>query len=142
MYSILLVCLINTTLTACSSDSMVLPIQNGRILKDRTDSLLTMHPQGVLISPTDDFVIRSCSDGKVNGVIQFKDESLIIVAASDGKFYTYGMVDHPTVKKGELVSKGSILGRLDNTIGDNNYILFSVSKRENNLNAYRYVIYR
>jgi hypothetical protein len=64
---------------------MLLPVQNGRVVRDRSDSMLLVHPVGILISPTDNFAVCSCSEGKVTAVTKLQERYLVVVASDDKK---------------------------------------------------------
>ena len=133
-------------LGACSSppnsDTLLLPIQNGKVVDDSNRSMLA-HPIGILIAPTTDFSVQSCSTGKINAVIKLQDNTfLVVVASSNSIFYSYGLVDEVTVQKGQAISQGAVLGRLKNSPEELNYLAFSVSRDNKDLNAEKYLVYQ
>jgi hypothetical protein len=133
-------------LAACSStsnaDALLLPIQNGRIVKDSNRSMMH-HPIGILIAPTNDFEVRSCTNGKISAVIKLQDNKSLIVVASDKiTYYSYGLVDEVAVEKGQTISKGSVLGKLKNIPGELNVLAFSIRREGKDLNAEKYTVYQ
>jgi murein DD-endopeptidase MepM/ murein hydrolase activator NlpD len=125
-----------------NGDALLLPIQRGIIIKDSNRSMMH-HPMGILIAPTNDFEVRSCTNGKINAVIKLQDnKSLIVVASDKNTYYSYGLVDEVAVEKGQTISKGSVLGKLKNSPGELNVLAFSVSRDSKDLNAEKYTVYQ
>ena len=145
MYLILFALLYSVSALSCKTDTLLLPIQNGIVVKDKTDSSLTMHPNGILVSPTDNFNVRSCTDGKIATVTEMPGGSnryLVIVVATDGRTYGYGLIDTATVIRDQAITKGAIIGTLTKGQREENYIIFTVLKDGRFLNSEKYLVYQ
>ena len=117
-----------------ASDTMQLPIYNGKVL-ELDSNLFCSRRLGLSILPTSDFAIRSCSDGKVHKIWKMdSNEGYEVMIASGDTFYSYSMIDSIKVKVGETVFKGELIGNKRGINNNDSYIIFSVFKKEKELN--------
>ncbi len=139
---IILLTLLSIGSRSSYTDSLILPIKNGVIIKDFTDSSLTIHPEGVLIAPTDQLEVRSCSDGIVRSTFQFHDTYTVIVSAGNNLYYRYSNIDTVVIKKGQKITKGIVLGMLNAKTHEKKPIIFSTFKGDKYVNALNYLIWK
>jgi murein DD-endopeptidase MepM/ murein hydrolase activator NlpD len=121
----------------CNSDSLQLPIKNGKIIQSKqgVDRL----NKAVIIVPGDDICIRSCLDGKIS--IIDKDESgYTVCVKSDSITMIYSIFDSIDVKLNENIKRGDVIGLKNKTLNDYNYIMFSVFIFEKEVEAADYLV--
>ena len=120
-------------------DTMQLPIYNGRVLTLKEKSA-PAH-RGIFIQPSNDFNVRSCSDGKVQNVFQVGSDWAIVIMQNDIS-YTYAQMDSVTVNPGEFVNKGDLIGQRKLIPNDFKSIIFFVLKGNKELDPEKFVVYQ
>ena len=90
-----------------AGDTMRLPINGGRIL---TLEKSAQAHRGIFIQPSNDFNVRSCSDGKVQSVFKVGSDWAMVIMQNDTS-YAYAQMDSVTVNPGELVNRGDLIGQ-------------------------------
>src|SRR5437763_15998366 len=91
-----------------TADTMHLPIEGGRILTIK-EKAQPAH-RGIFIQPTNDFSVRSCSDGRVQNVFQVGSGWAVVILQNDTSI-TYAQMDSVTVNPGNMVNKGDLIGQ-------------------------------
>ena len=120
------------------SDTMRLPVYGGRILALKEKS--TPAHRGILIEPTNDFNVRSCSDGKVQNVFKAGADWAMVIMQNDTS-YAYAQMDSTTVNPGEFVNKGNVIGRRKLIPNDYKSIIFFVLKGNKELDPEKFITY-
>ena len=120
------------------ADTMLLPLYDGKILSidDKSKTAKT----GVLIRPSSDFSVRSCTDGKVQSVWQTRSGWCSMINSNDTLF-TYAQMDTVLVNPGWLISKGELIGERKQIMNDYNSIIFIVLKGNRELDPENFIIY-
>src|SRR5450432_23683 len=95
--------LLNKNITV---DTMRLPINRGRIL-NLNEKSAPAH-RGIFIQPSDDFNVRSCSDGKVQSVFKAGSGWAVVIMQNDTS-YAYAQMDSVMVNPGEFVNSEDII---------------------------------
>jgi murein DD-endopeptidase MepM/ murein hydrolase activator NlpD len=116
---------------------MQLPVTRGRILT-LTEKSSPAH-RGLLIQPTDDFNIRSCSDGKVQSVFKVGSDWAIVIAIHDTSF-AYAQMDSVLVNPGQFVMRGDLIGQRKLIPNDYKSIIFFVLKGNKELDPEKLII--
>ncbi len=70
---------------------LYLPIKNGKTVDLNTDA--RKHSSSILITPTSDFSVRSCSSGKVVQIKKTENYGFGVMIMSNGVFYNYTMLN-------------------------------------------------
>jgi murein DD-endopeptidase MepM/ murein hydrolase activator NlpD len=133
----IILCLINNSFQ--NGDTILFPIYSSKIVVQKVDSFA--HPNGILISPTTDFIVKSCSNGLVKSIIKLHDGKLVVIQSTNELFYSYALIDAIKVKKGQTILRGAIIGRVIRKNSNDSYIIFSVLKNNKYVNAKKYLIY-
>lgn len=105
-YSFLVLLFLNTNLY---NDTLLLPVKNGELIEMTSND----HPYGlgILISPSSDFNIRSCTDGVVLKISKIDiDYTYQIAIKSKNIIFFYSMMDTVFVKTNEKIKKGEVIG--------------------------------
>ena len=120
-----------------SCDSLKLPVRNGKIINENiyADKL----NKAILIEPTIDFGIYSCSDGKISAINK-DDQEYQIIITQDSLMLMYSIVDSASVLKGQVIKKGDLIGFKTNKTSNEKYIMFSVFKGTKEINAKDYLV--
>lgn len=118
---------------------MRLPIHGGRIL-DIKEKSAPAH-RGIFIQPSGDFIVRSCSDGKVQNVFQVGSDWAIVIMQNDTS-YAYAQMDSATVNPGELISRGDLIGQRKLIPNDYKSIIFFVLKGNKELDPEKFIVYQ
>jgi len=122
--------------TAC--DTMRLPISCGTILTLKEKSA-PAH-RGIFIQPSNNFKVRSCSDGKVQSVFKVGSDWAIVIIQNDTSF-AYAQMDSVTVNPGEFVNKGDLIGQRKLIRDDYKSIIFFVLKGNRELDPEKFIVY-
>jgi|SRR5450755_3469223 hypothetical protein len=122
-----------------SGDTMLLPINRGRILTLKEKSA-PAH-RGIFIQPSDDFNVRSCSDGKVQSVFKVGSDWAIVIMQNDTS-YAYAQMDSVVVNPGEIVSSGDLIGQRKLIPNDYNSIIFFVLKGDKELEPEKFILFK
>ena len=117
-------------------DSMLLPVSNGKIITLEKGS--SVAHRGIFIQPTNDFNVKSCSDGKVQNLFRAKTGWVIVIANEDTLF-TYAQLDSAAVNPGWEISKGDLIGRRKLIPGDYKSIIFFILKGKKELDPEKYI---
>jgi septal ring factor EnvC (AmiA/AmiB activator) len=119
-----------------SIDTLRLPVANGYIYHPKTDTTLLCRKRiGIYISATSDFNVKSVHQGRVIKVISMKSgDGYEVAIVSGSSYFFYGQIYKVTVKVGQIVQRGQIIGELSSQQGDNNFLLFSVYKHGKEVN--------
>jgi Peptidase family M23 len=120
-----------------SGDTMLLPITRGRILTLREKS--PPAHRGIFIQPSDDFNVRSCSDGKVKNVFKIGSGWAVVIAQQDTS-YTYAQMDSVTVNSGQFVNTGDLIGERKLIPNDYKSIIFFVLKGNKELDPEKFIV--
>src|SRR5450432_1723119 len=120
-----------------SGDTMRLPINRGRIL-NLNEKSAPAH-RGIFIQPSDDFNVRSCSDGKVQSVFQVGSDWAIVIMLNDTS-YAYAQMDSVVVNPGELISRGDLIGQRKLIPNDYKSIIFFVLKGNKELDPKQFIV--
>ncbi len=120
-----------------AADTMLLPVYGGKILSlhDKTKTAKS----GILIRPTGDFSVRSCSDGKVQSVWQTKSGWCAMINSND-TFFTYAQMDTVLVNPNWLINRGDLIGERKLIPNDYNSIIFIVLKGNKELDPENFII--
>jgi len=118
---------------------MLLPINRGRILTLKEKSA-PAH-RGIFIQPSDDFNVRSCSDGKVQSVFKVGSDWAIVIMQNDTS-YAYAQMDSVVVNPGEIVSSGDLIGQRKLIPNDYNSIIFFVLKGDKELEPEKFILFK
>jgi hypothetical protein len=121
------------------ADTMRLPITRGRIITLKEKSA-PAH-RGIFIQPSNDFNVRSCSDGKVQSVFQVGADWAIVIMLNDTS-YAYAQMDSVVVNPGELISRGDLIGQRKFISNDYNSIIFFVLKGNKELDPEKFIVYQ
>jgi hypothetical protein len=121
-----------------AGDTMRLPINAGRILTLK-DKSAPAH-RGIFIQPSNDFNVRSCSDGKVQSVFKVGADWAMVIMQNDTSF-AYAQMDSITVNPGELIKKGDLIGQRKLIPNDYKSIIFFVLKGNKELDPGKFIIY-
>jgi hypothetical protein len=120
-------------------DTMLLPIRGGRILSPGDHS--KTKPLGLLIRPSGDDTVRSCSNGKVQRVWQIGKNWCTTITIEDTSF-TYAQMDTVMVHPGEPVNMGDLIGERRMIPNDYNSIIFIVLKGNKELDPGKFIFYK
>ena len=121
-----------------AGDTMRLPIDGGRILTVKEKSA-PAH-RGIFIQPSNDFNVRSCSDGKVQSVFKVGADWAMVIMQNDTS-YAYAQMDSVTVNPGELINRGDLIGQRKLIPNDYKSIIFFVLKGNKELDPEKFIIY-
>jgi Peptidase family M23 len=119
-------------------DTMRLPINGGKIL-DIKEKSRPAH-RGIFIQPSNDFNVRSCSDGKVQNVFKVGADWAMVIMQNDTS-YAYAQMDSVTVNPGELVNKGDVIGQRKLIPNDYKSIIFFVLSGNKELDPEKFIVY-
>jgi septal ring factor EnvC (AmiA/AmiB activator) len=122
-----------------AGDTMRLPINGGRIL-DLKEKSAQAH-RGIFIQPSNDFDVRSCSDGKVQNVFKVGADWAMVIMQNDTS-YAYAQMDSVTVNPGEFVNRGDLIGQRKLIPNDYKSIIFFVLKGNKELDPQEFIIYQ
>jgi hypothetical protein len=122
-----------------SGDTMLLPVNRGRILA-LTEKSSPAH-RGIFIHPTNDFNVRSCSDGKVQSVFKVSSDWAVVIIQHDTS-YAYAQMDTVIVNPGQYVNRGDLIGERKLIPNDYNSIIFFVLKGDKELESKKFIIYQ
>ncbi|HEX3081365.1 MAG TPA: M23 family metallopeptidase [Puia sp.] len=117
---------------------MRLPINGGKIL-DIKEKSRPAH-RGIFIQPSNDFNVRSCSDGKVQNVFKVGADWAMVIMQNDTS-YAYAQMDSVTVNPGELVNKGDVIGQRKLIPNDYKSIIFFVLSGNKELDPEKFIVY-
>jgi hypothetical protein len=120
-----------------SVDTMQLPIHGGRIL---TMEKSAQAHRGIFIQPSNDFNVRSCSDGKVQNVFKVGSDWALVIMQNDTS-YAYAQMDSVTLNPGELVNRGDLIGQRKLIPNDYHSIIFFVLKGNKELDPEKFIVY-
>ena len=120
-------------------DTLQLPIYNGRVLTLKEKSA-PAH-RGIFIQPSNDFNVRSCSDGKVQNVFKVGSDWAIVIMHNDTSF-AYAQMDSVSVNPGEFVNKGDLIGQRKLIPNDYKSIIFFVLKGNKELDPEKFIVYQ
>ena len=132
---IILLAFLSISNRECQTDSLILPIKNGKIIRDNTDSSLSFHPIGILIFPTDQFNVQSCSEGIIRSITKLNNTYIVLVLSKKNLYYSYSNINTVGVKKGQNIKRGTVLGVLSKEIGIDRHIVFSTFKGDKYVNS-------
>ncbi len=119
-------------------DTMRLPIYGGRILSLKEKSA-PAH-RGIFIQPSNDFNVRSCSDGKVQSVFKVGSDWAMVIMQNDTS-YAYAQMDSVTINPGEFVLRGDLIGQRKMIPNDYKSIIFFVLKGNKELDPENFVVF-
>lgn len=102
LHSLLLLCSINF-----NCDTLKLPLFNGEIKVEEVGALEP--PSGLLIMPTSDSIVRSCTDGLVLSSGDF-NSVLSVLVKTGNLYFSYDQLDSVFVAKGQIVKMGLPIG--------------------------------
>jgi len=122
-----------------SADTMLLPINRGRILT-LTEKSPPVH-RGIFIQPSDDFNVRSCSDGTVKNVFKAGSGWAVVIVQQDTS-YTYAQMDSVMINPGQFVNTGDLIGERKLIVNDYNSIIFFVLKGNKELDPEKFIVSR
>ena len=119
-----------------SIDTLRLPVANGYIYHPKTDTTLLCEKRiGIYISATSDFRVKSVRQGRVVKIFNIESGSgYAVTVASGSSYFFYGQIYKVSVKAGQTVQRGQIIGELSSQEGGNNFLLFSVYKHGKEVN--------
>jgi murein DD-endopeptidase MepM/ murein hydrolase activator NlpD len=120
-----------------AGDTMRLPINRGRIVVLEGKSAQTH--RGIFIQPSNDFNVRSCSDGKVQNVFQVGADWAMVIMKNDTS-YAYAQMDSVFLNPGEYVSKGDLIGERKLIPNDYKSIIFFVLKGNKELDPEKFIV--
>jgi murein DD-endopeptidase MepM/ murein hydrolase activator NlpD len=123
---------------SATTDTMRLPIYNGRILN--LEQKIRPAHRGILIQPANDFYIRSCSDGKVQNVFQVGSDWAMVIMQNDTS-YAYAQMDSVFLHPGEYVNRGDLIGQRKLIPNDYKSIIFFVLTGNKELDPEKFVVY-
>ena len=124
-----------------NNDTLLLPFCSGKVIENKLDNSYVTHPIGIFISPTNEFVVRSCSEGTDKKISKLRDGNLITVSSLRGLYYCYSPLANIKVIKGEKVHKGTLLGNILRVKDSENNLSFSVLRNDEFLDAKKYLVY-
>jgi septal ring factor EnvC (AmiA/AmiB activator) len=122
-----------------SADTMRLPVNRGRIISLQEKS--AQKHRGIFIQPSDDFNVRSCSDGRVQNVFQVGSDWAMVIMQYDTS-YTYAQMDSVFLNPGEFVNRGDLIGQRKLIPNDYKSIIFFVLKGNKELDPEKFIIYQ
>lgn len=122
-----------------AQDTMWLPISNGRVVTLKEKSA-PAH-RGIFIQPSNDFNVRSCSDGKVQNVFQVGSDWAMVIMQNDTG-YAYAQMDSVFVHPGEIVNRGDMIGQRKLIPNDYKSIIFFVLKGNKELDPEKFIVYQ
>lgn len=117
-------------------DTMRLPINRGRIISLKEKSA-QVH-RGIFIQPSNDFNVRSCSDGKVQSVFKVGVDWAMVIMQNDTS-YAYAQMDSVYVNPGEFVNRGDLIGQRKLIPNDYKSIIFFVLKGNKELDPEKFI---
>ena len=120
-------------------DTMLLPIPGGRIF-DIKEKSRPAH-RGIFIQPSNDFSVRSCSDGKVQNVFKVGSDWAMVIMQNDTS-YAYAQMDSVIVNPGELVNRGDVIGQRKLILNDYKSIIFFVLKGNREMDPEKFVVFQ
>src|SRR5450432_266165 len=120
-----------------AGDTMRLPINRGRIL-NLNEKSAPAH-SGIFIQPSDDFNVRSCSDGKVQSVFQVGSDWAIVITLNDTS-YAYAQMDSVMINPGQFVNTGDLIGQRKLIPNDYKSIIFFVLKGNKELDPEQFIV--
>src|ERR1700730_18007295 len=94
-----------------NNDTLLLPFCSGKVIENKLDNSYVTHPIGIFISPTNEFVVRSCSEGTDKKISKLRDGNLITVSSLRGLYYCYSPLANIKVRKDEKVHKRNFVGK-------------------------------
>ena len=118
-------------------DTMRLPVNGGRILTLNEKS--EPAHRGIFIQPSNDFNVRSCSDGKVQSVFQMGADWAVVIMLNDTS-YAYAQMDSVVVNPGQLISRGDLIGQRKLIANDYKSIIFFVLKENKELDPEKFIV--
>lgn len=126
------------------SDTLLLPLRNGKV-KDNSISKEIFHERlEAIIYPTNSLVVRSCSDGIVLNIFR-SDGRYEIIIKSDSLAFTY-ILDAVSIKCGKYIKKGEEIGKLNPNSSDGAYkensLIFIVTKNDRILDAKKFLVFK
>ena len=126
----------------CSNngDSLRLPIKNGKIIQTRSDA--DKFTKSILISPTDDFHIRSCINGKIFA-IKVEEWGYDVAVNSDSVLIIYSGFDSLNtvdVKIGNYIKQTDVIG-WKKSDGNEEYIILTVFINGHEVDPKKYLIW-
>jgi murein DD-endopeptidase MepM/ murein hydrolase activator NlpD len=121
-----------------SVDTMRLPIHGGRIL---TLEKSAQAHRGIFIQPSNDFNVKSCSDGKVQSVFKVGSDWVMVIMQNDTS-YAYAQMDSVTLNPGELVNRGDLIGQRKLIPNDYKSIIFFVLFGNKELDPEKFIFYQ
>ncbi len=119
-------------------DTMRLPIYGGRII---TLEKTAQAHRGIFIQPSNDFNVRSCSDGKVQNVFKVGSDWAMVIMQNDTS-YAYAQMDSVVVNPGEVISRGDLIGQRKLIPDDYHSIIFFVLKGNRELDPEKFIVYQ
>jgi Peptidase family M23 len=122
-----------------SPDTMLLPVHAGKIVP--LDESAHTRISGIIISPTCDYNIRSCSAGRVQSVWSSGSDWNVMINLHD-TIYTYAQMDSFYVNPGQYVDTGDLIGERKMITGDYNSILFIVMVKDKELDPKKFIRYQ
>ena len=123
-----------------SGDSLRLPIKNGRIIQTRSNA--DKFTKSILISPTDDFHIRSCINGKIFA-IKVEEWGYDVAVNSDSVLIIYSGFDSLNavdVKIGNNIKQSDVIG-WKKSVGNEEYIILTVFINGHEVDPKKYLIW-
>ena len=119
------------------------PLNNGVIIKGSPNGCRLYDYKGITLLPLDDLSIKSCSKGTVILVSKNSDPVVgsSVVIKSDSIFYYYSGLDTIVALKNQVIDKGAIIGMKDKKNIYKETIYFSVTIKNKQVDAEKYVIY-
>lgn len=120
-----------------AGDTMRLPVYGGRILTLKESS--AQAHRGIFIQPSNDFNVRSCSDGKVQNVFKVGADWAMVIMQNDTSF-AYAQMDSVLVNPGDFVNKGDLIGQRKLIPNDYKSIIFFVLKGNKELDPEKFVV--
>ncbi|HEY2650183.1 MAG TPA: M23 family metallopeptidase [Puia sp.] len=118
-------------------DTMRLPINGGRILTIKEKN--SPAHRGIFIQPSNDFNVRSVSNGKVQNVFKVGAGWAIVIMQNDTS-YAYAQMDSVMINPGEFVNKGDLIGERKLIPNDYKSIIFFVLKGKKELDPEKFIV--
>jgi hypothetical protein len=127
------------------SDTLILPLKGGHVKNNYNKSNFLHEPMEVVIYPAKNFEVTSSSAGKIVAVSKDSESRFSVIVKSDSIYYTY-ILDTVNVKKGQLVKKAQVIGKLRQPVKESKLcesfpLVFIVSKMQKPINAYKYLVF-
>ncbi|MBX2944149.1 MAG: hypothetical protein KF860_17600 [Cyclobacteriaceae bacterium] len=119
-----------------NTDTLQLPIKNGIV--GPSNAYLHRTNKSVLIAPQNDFDVRTCLAGKIEGVIK-GEGGYFIGVKTDSIITIYSLLDSVKVALNDSVKKGDVIGWKDKR-SDDNSIIFSVYISGKEVEAVDYLV--